>query len=80
MRAALTRAVEKNNMAHAVVTAVAMLAVAAVVHKVAEMVVEVMEAPAKALQLFFPPPLTRAATEAEALQMAPAARRRMVAS
>ena len=40
-------------MAHAVVTAVAMLAVAAVVHKVAEMVVEVMEAPAKALQLFF---------------------------
>ena len=64
MRAALTRAVEKNNMAHAVVTAVAMLAVAAVVDKVAEMVVEVMEAPVKARRLFFSPPLTRAAAEA----------------
>ena len=51
-------------MAHAVLTAVAMLAVAAVVDKVAEMVVEVMEAPAKARRLFFPPPLTRAAAEA----------------
>lgn len=60
MRVALTKAVEKNIKAYAVVTALAMQSVAAVLDKVAEMVVEATEAAAKACRLFSPPPLTRA--------------------